>query len=134
MNDHKELMDRLEVDHKARKAELEQELRELVLLVDEEKDKLTKLQTQVEELQSRSSHDDNTTSNSNDSKVTVTGKKNEVNSDVKVISEFNDESESSFSLDGGQNKRNSESIDSDGDNRGIEYEEPVVNPFRRRFQ
>ncbi len=47
MNDHKELMERLELDHKTRKAELEQELRELVLLVDGEKDKLRHLQDQV---------------------------------------------------------------------------------------
>ena len=37
MNDHKELMERLEMDHKTRKAELERELRELVLLVDGER-------------------------------------------------------------------------------------------------
>lgn len=52
MNDHKELMERLELDHKTRKAELEQELRELVLLVDGEKDKLRHLQDQVSNLAS----------------------------------------------------------------------------------
>ena len=132
MNDHRELMERLEVDHKARKTELEQELRELVLLVDGEKDKLRHLQDQVSNLEYKSS--------SNGTPIQPTGNdetepiidKDDLNSNDDLIP-----SESGQLLhlpsDANEDQITGELMETPS-NGESESSTPVVNPFKRRFQ
>ena len=132
MNDHKELMERLELDYKTRKAELERELRELVLLVDGEKDKLRHLQDQVSNLESKPS--------SNGTPLQPTG-----NDETEPIID-NDDLNSNDDLipsESGQLSHLQPDINEDQitgelmetpSNGESESSTPVVNPFKRRFQ
>lgn len=132
MNDHKELMERLELDYKTRKTELERELRELVLLVDGEKDKLRHLQDQVSNLESKSS--------SNGTPIQPTGNdetepiidKDDLNSNDDLIP-----SESGQLLhlqpDINEDQIKNELMETPSNGKS-ESSTPVVNPFKRRFQ
>ena len=132
MNDHKELMERLEVDHKARKTELEQELRELVLLVDGEKDKLRHLQDQVNNLESKSS--------SNGTPIQPTGNdetepiidKDDLNSNDDLIPSESGQL-SHLPSDANEDQITGELMETPS-NGESESSTPVVNPFKRRFQ
>lgn len=131
MNDHKELMERLELDHKTRKAELERELRELVLLVDGEKDKLRHLQDQVRGMESKPS--------SNEMPVQVTG-----NDETEPIIDEDDLNSNDDLISSGSGQRSHLQSDINGNqikgelmetpsNGKSESSTPVVNPFKRRF-
>lgn len=132
MNDHRELMERLEVDHKARKTELEQELRELVLLVDGEKDKLRHLQDQVSNLESKSS--------SNGTPIQPTGNdetepiidKDDLNSNDDLIPSESEQL-SHLPSDGNEGQITGELMETPSNSKS-ESSTPVVNPFKRRFQ
>ena len=132
MNDHRELMERLEVDHKARKTELEQELRELVLLVDGEKDKLRHLQDQVSNLESKSS--------SNGTPIQLTGNdetepiidKDDLNSNDDFIPSESGQL-SHLQPDANEDQITGELMETPS-NGESESSTPVVNPFKRRFQ
>ena len=132
MNDHRELMERLEVDHKARKTELEQELRELVLLVDGEKDKLRHLQDQVSNLESKSS--------SNGTPIQTTGNdetepiidKDDLNSNDDLIPSESEQL-SHLPSDANEDQITGELMETPS-NGESESSTPVVNPFKRRFQ
>lgn len=132
MNDHRELMERLEVDHKARKTELEQELRELVLLVDGEKDKLRHLQDQVSNLESKSS--------SNGTPIQPTGNdetepiidKDDLNSNDDLIPSESGQL-SHLPSDANEDQITGELMETPS-NGESESSTPVVNPFKRRFQ
>ena len=132
MNDHKELMERLEVDHKARKTELEQELRELVLLVDGEKDKLRHLQDQVSNLESKSS--------SNGTPIQPTGNdetepiidKDDLNSNDDLIPSESGQL-SHLPSDANEDQITGELMETPSNSKS-ESSTPVVNPFKRRFQ
>lgn len=132
MNDHKELMERLELDHKTRKAELERELRELVLLVDGEKDKLRHLQDQVRGMESKPS--------SNEMPVQATG-----NDETEPIIDEDNLNSNDDLISSGSVQRSHLQSDINGDkikgelmetpsNGKSESSTPVVNPFKRRFQ
>ena len=131
MNDHRELMERLEVDHKARKTELEQELRELVLLVDGEKDKLRHLQDQVNNLESKSS--------SNGTPIQPTGNdetepiidKDDLNSNDDLIPSESGQL-SHLQPDINEDQITGELMETPS-NGESESSTPVVNPFKRRF-
>ena len=131
MNDHRELMERLEVDHKARKTELEQELRELVLLVDGEKDKLRHLQDQVSNLESKSS--------SNGTPIQTTGNdetepiidKDDLNSNDDLIPSESEQL-SHLPSDANEDQITGELMETPS-NGESESSTPVVNPFKRRF-
>lgn len=131
MNDHKELMERLEMDHKTRKAELEQELRELVLLVDGEKDKLRHLQDQVRGMESKPS--------SNEMPVQVTG-----NDETEPIIDEDNLNSNDDLIPSGSGQRSHLQSDINEDqikgelmettsNGKLESSTSVVNPFKRRF-
>ena len=132
MNDHRELMERLEVDHKARKTELEQELRELVLLVDGEKDKLRHLQDQVSNLEYKSS--------SNETPIQPTGNdetepiidKDDLNSNDDLIPSESGQ-QSHLPSDANEDQITGELMETPS-NGESESSTPVVNPFKRRFQ
>ena len=132
MNDHRELMERLEVDHKARKTELEQELRELVLLVDGEKDKLRHLQDQVSNLESKSS--------SNGTPIQPTGNdetepiidKDDLNSNDDLIPSESGQL-SHLPSDANEDQITGELMETPSNSKS-ESSTPVVNPFKRRFQ
>lgn len=132
MNDHRELMERLEVDHKARKTELERELRELVLLVDGEKDKLRHLQDQVSNLESKSS--------SNGTPIQTTGNdetepiidKDDLNSNDDLIPSESEQL-SHLPSDANEDQITGELMETPS-NGESESSTPVVNPFKRRFQ
>lgn len=132
MNDHRELMERLEVDHKARKTELEQELRELVLLVDGEKDKLRNLQDQVSNLEYKSS--------SNGTPIQLTGNdetepiidKDDLNSNDDFIPSESGQL-SHLPSDVNEDQITGELMETPS-NGESESSTPVVNPFKRRFQ
>ena len=132
MNDHRELMEWLEVDHKARKTELEQELRELVLLVDGEKDKLRHLQDQVSNLESKSS--------SNGTPIQPTGNdetepiidKDDLNSNDDLIPSESGQL-SHLPSDANEDQITGELMETPS-NGESESSTPVVNPFKRRFQ
>lgn len=132
MNDHRELMERLEVDHKARKTELEQELRELVLLVDGEKDKLRHLQDQVSNLEYKSS--------SNGTPIQPTGNdetepiidKDDLNSNDDIIPSESGQL-SHLPSDANEDQITGELMETPS-NGESESSTPVVNPFKRRFQ
>ena len=131
MNDHRELMERLEVDHKARKTELEQELRELVLLVDGEKDKLRHLQDQVSNLESKSS--------SNGTPIQTTGNdetesiidKDDLNSNDDLIPSESGQL-SHLPSDANEDQITGELMETPSNGKS-ESSTPVVNPFKRRF-
>lgn len=131
MNDHRELMERLEVDHKARKTELEQELRELVLLVDGEKDKLRHLQDQVRGMESKPS--------SNEMPVQATGNdetepiidKDDLNSNDDFIPSESGQ-QSHLPSDANEDQITGELMETPS-NGESESSTPVVNPFKRRF-
>ncbi len=131
MNDHKELMERLELDHKTRKAELERELRELVLLVDGEKDKLRRLQDQARGMESKPS--------SNAMPVQATG-----NDETEPIIDEDDLNSNDDLIPSGSGQRSHLQSDINEDqikgelmetpsNGKSESSTPVVNPFKRRF-
>lgn len=131
MNDHKELMERLELDHKTRKTELERELRELVLLVDGEKDKLRHLQDQVRGMESKPS--------SNEMPVQATG-----NDETEPIIDEDDLNSNDDLISSGSGQRSHLQSDINEDQiKGELMETPsngksesstsVVNPFKRRF-
>ena len=132
MNDHRELMERLEVDHKARKTELEQELRELVLLVDGEKDKLRHLQDQVSNLESKSSF--------NGTPIQLTGNdetepiidKDDLNSNDDLIPSESGQL-SHLPSDANEDQITGELMETPSNSKS-ESSTPVVNPFKRRFQ
>lgn len=132
MNDHRELMERLELDYKTRKAELERELRELVLLVDGEKDKLRHLQDQVSNLESKSS--------SNGTPVQPTGNdetepiidKDDLNSNDDLIPSESGQ-QSHLPSDGNEDQITGELMETSSNDKS-ESSTPVVNPFKRRFQ
>ena len=132
MNDHRELMERLEVDHKARKTELEQELRELVLLVDGEKDKLRRLQDQVSNLEYKSS--------SNGTPIQPTGNdetepiidKDDLNSNDDLIPSESGQL-SHLPSDANEDQITGELMETPSNSKS-ESSTPVVNPFKRRFQ
>ena len=132
MNDHRELMERLEVDHKARKTELEQELRELVLLVDGEKDKLRHLQDQVSNLEYKSS--------SNGTPIQPTGNdetepiidKDDLNSNDDLIPSESGQL-SHLPSDANEDQITGELMETPSNSKS-ESSTPVVNPFKRRFQ
>lgn len=132
MNDHKELMERLELDYKTRKTELERELRELVLLVDGEKDKLRHLQDQVSNLESKSS--------SNGTPVQATGNdetepiidKDDLNSNDDLIPSESGQL-SHLPSDANEDQITGELMETPS-NGESESSTPVVNPFKRRFQ
>lgn len=132
MNDHRELMERLEVDYKARKTELEHELRELVLLVDGEKDKLRHLQDQVSNLESKSS--------SNGTPIQPTGNdetesiidKDDLNSNDDLIPSESGQL-SHLPSDSNEDQITGELMETPS-NGESESSTPVVNPFKRRFQ
>lgn len=132
MNDHKELMERLELDYKTRKAELERELRELVLLVDGEKDKLRHLQDQVSNLESKSS--------SNGTPVQATGNdetepiidKDDLNSNDDLIPSESGQL-SHLPSDANEDQITGELMETPSNGKS-ESSTPVVNPFKRRFQ
>lgn len=131
MNDHKELIERLEMDHKTRKAELEQELRELVLLVDGEKDKLRYLQDQVSNLESKSS--------SNGTPIQPTGNdetepiidKDDLNSNDDLISSGSGQ-RSHLPSDANEDQIKGELMETPSNGKS-ESSTSVVNPFKRRF-
>ena len=131
MNDHRELMERLEVDHKARKTELEQELRELVLLVDGEKDKLRYLQDQVSNLEFKSS--------SNGTPIQPTGNdetepiidKDDLNSNDDLIPSESGQL-SHLPSDANEDQITGELMETPSNSKS-ESSTPVVNPFKRRF-
>lgn len=132
MNDHKELMERLELDYKTRKAELERELRELVLLVDGEKDKLRHLQDQVSNLESKSS--------SNGTPIQPTGNdetesiidKDDLNSNDDLIPSESGQL-SHLPSDANEDQITGELMETPSNSKS-ESSTPVVNPFKRRFQ
>lgn len=132
MNDHKELMERLELDYKTRKAELERELRELVLLVDGEKDKLRHLQDQVRGMESKPS--------SNEMPVQPTGNdetepiidKDDLNSNDDLIPSESGQ-QSHLPSDANEDQITGELMETPS-NGESESSTPVVNPFKRRFQ
>ena len=132
MNDHKELMERLELDYKTRKAELEQELRELVLLVDGEKDKLRHLQDQVRGMESKPS--------SNEMPVQATGNdetepiidNDDLNSNDDLIPSESGQL-SHLPSDANEDQITGELMETPS-NGESESSTPVVNPFKRRFQ
>ena len=133
MNDHKELMERLEMDHKTRKAELEQELRELVLLVDEEKDKLRYLQDQVKGMESKPSPNGipvQTTGN-DETEPIIDIDEDDLNSNDDLISSGSGQrSHLQSDINGDQIKGELMETPSNGKS---ESSTPVVNPFKRRF-
>lgn len=132
MNDHKELMERLELDYKTRKAELERELRELVLLVDGEKDKLRHLQDQVRGMESKPS--------SNEMPVQATGNdetepiidNDDLNSNDDLIPSESGQL-SHLPSDANEDQITGELMETPS-NGESESSTPVVNPFKRRFQ
>lgn len=132
MNDHKELMERLELDYKTRKTELERELRELVLLVDGEKDKLRHLQDQVSNLESKSS--------SNGTPIQPTGNdetepiidKDDLNSNDDLIPSESGQL-SHLPSDANEDQITGELMETPSNSKS-ESSTPVVNPFKRRFQ
>ena len=132
MNDHKELMERLELDYKTRKAELERELRELVLLVDGEKDKLRYMQDQVRGMESKPS--------SNEMPVQATGNdetepiidNDDLNSNDDLIPSES-EQQSHLQPDINEDQIKSELMETPSNGKS-ESSTPVVNPFKRRFQ
>ena len=132
MNDHKELMERLELDYKTRKAELERELRELVLLVDGEKDKLRHLQDQVRGMESKPS--------SNEMPVQATGNdetepiidKDDLNSNDDLIPSESGQL-SHLPSDANEDQITGELMETPSNSKS-ESSTPVVNPFKRRFQ
>ena len=131
MNDHRELMERLEVDHKTRKTELERELRELVLLVDGEKDKLRHLQDQVRGMESKPS--------SNEMPVQATGNdetepiidNDDLNSNDDLIPSESGQ-QSHLQPDINEDQIKSELMETPSNDKS-ESSTPVVNPFKRRF-
>ena len=131
MNDHKELMERLELDYKTRKTELERELRELVLLVDGEKDKLRHLQDQVSNLESKSS--------SNGTPIQPTGNdetepiidKDDLNSNDDLIPSESGQL-SHLPSDANEDQITGELMETPSNSKS-ESSTPVVNPFKRRF-
>ena len=133
MNDHKELMERLEMDHKTRKAELEQELRELVLLVDGEKDKLRYLQDQVKGMESKPSPNGipvQTTGN-DETEPIIDIDEDDLNSNDDLISSGSGQrSHLQSDINGDQIKGELMETPSNGKS---ESSTPVVNPFKRRF-
>lgn len=131
MNDHRELMERLEVDHKARKTELEQELRELVLLVDGEKDKLRHLQDQVSNLESKSSSNGTPIQSTGNDETEPIIDKDDLNSNDDLIPS---ESEQLLHLpsDANEDQITGELMETPS-NGELESSTPVVNPFKRRF-
>ena len=133
MNDHKELMERLEMDHKTRKAELEQELRELVLLGDEEKDKLRYLQDQVKGMESKPSPNGipfQTTGN-DETEPIIDIDEDDLNSNDDLISSGSGQrSHLQSDINGDQIKGELMETPSNGKS---ESSTPVVNPFKRRF-
>ena len=132
MNDHKELMERLELDYKTRKTELERELRELVLLVDGEKDKLRHLQDQVRGMESKPS--------SNEMPVQATGNdetepiidKDDLNSNDDLIPSESGQ-RSHLPSDANEDQITGELMETPSNSKS-ESSTPVVNPFKRRFQ
>ena len=133
MNDHKELMELLEMDHKTRKAELEQELRELVLLVDGEKDKLRYLQDQVKGMESKPSPNGipvQTTGN-DETEPIIDIDEDDLNSNDDLISSGSgQQSHLQSDINGDQIKGELMETPSNGKS---ESSTPVVNPFKRRF-
>lgn len=131
MNDHKELMERLELDYKTRKTELERELRELVLLVDGEKDKLRHLQDQVRGMESKPS--------SNEMPIQPTGNdetepiidKDDLNSNDDLIPSESGQL-SHLPSDANEDQITGELMETPS-NGESESSTPVVNPFKRRF-
>lgn len=133
MNDHKELIERLEMDHKTRKAELEQELRELVLLVDGEKDKLRHLQDQVSNLESKSSSNETplqTTGNDGPEPI-IDIDEDDLNSNDDLIPSGPGQ-QSHLPSDGNEDQITGELMETPSNGKS-ESSTPVVNPFKRRF-
>lgn len=133
MNDHKELMERLELDHKTRKTELERELRELVLLVDGEKDKLRHLQDQARGMESKPSSNAmpvQTTGN-DETEPIIDIDENDLNSNDDLISSGSGQrSHLQSDINGNQIKGELMETPSNGKS---ESSTSVVNPFKRRF-
>lgn len=132
MNDHRELMERLEVDHKARKTELEQELRELVLLVDGEKDKLRHLQDQVSNLESKSSFNGTPIQTTGNDETEPIIDKDDLNSNDDLIPSESGQL-SHLPSDANEDQITGELMETPS-NGESESSTPVVNPFKRRFQ
>lgn len=132
MNDHRELMERLEVDHKARKTELEQELRELVLLVDGEKDKLRHLQDQVRGMESKSSFNGTPIQTTGNDETEPIIDKDDLNSNDDLISSGSVQ-RSHLPSDANEDQITGELMETPS-NGESESSTPVVNPFKRRFQ
>lgn len=131
MNDHKELMERLEMDHKTRKAELEQELRELVLLVDGEKDKLRYLQDQVKGMESKPSPNGIPVQTTGNDETEPIIDEDDLNSNDDLISSGSGQ-RSHLQSDINEDQIKGELMETPSNGKS-ESSTPVVNPFKRRF-
>ena len=132
MNDHKELMERLELDYKTRKAELERELRELVLLVDGEKDKLRHLQDQVSNLESKPSSNGTPLQPTGNDETEPIIDNDDLNSNDDLIPSESGQ-QSHLQPDINEDQIKSELMETPSNGKS-ESSTPVVNPFKRRFQ
>ena len=132
MNDHKELMERLELDYKTRKAELERELRELVLLVDGEKDKLRHLQDQVRGMESKPSSNEMPGQATGNDETEPIIDKDDLNSNDDLIPSESGQL-SHLPSDANEDQITGELMETPSNGKS-ESSTPVVNPFKRRFQ